>query len=257
MALQINHISKSFPNTQKEALKDINLNVSDGEFICILGPSGCGKSTLLNIVAGLTEATEGEVWLDNGQVKAPSRERLMLFQESALYPWLNVEENVCLGMEFANLNKREQRKRCEKYLRMVKLWDFRHFAVHELSGGMKQRAAIARALCLDSRVLLMDEPFSALDKQTINMLRAELEEIWEQTHKTILYVTHSVEEAVYFADRIVILSENPATVKEVVNVALPRPRHIESEEFLQIRKRLLSEVREEVEKIAKKEYDNA
>ncbi len=253
--IQIDNVGKFFPNTEKWALKGIHLEISEGEFVCIVGPSGCGKSTLLHIIAGFEQPTEGKVLIDGHCVSGPSQERLMLFQESALYPWLNVEDNIRLGMEFAGIEKKEQEKRLEKYLRMVKLWEFRKYAIHELSGGMKQRAGIARALSLDGKVLLMDEPFSALDKQTINSLRAELEEIWQQTRKTILYVTHSVEEALYFADRVIILSENPATIKDVIVIDLARPRHIESEEFLTIRKRLLGEVREEVSKIAENEYD--
>lgn len=255
MAVQIRNLCKSYPNAEKAVIQDINLEIADGEFLCIVGPSGCGKSTLLNIVAGLEEATSGEILLNGRKVSGPSRERLMLFQESALYPWLNVEENVCLGMEFAGIEKAERLLRAEKYLKMVRLWDFRKYAVHELSGGMKQRTAIARGLTLDSEILLCDEPFSALDKQTINSLRSELESIWEQTRKTILYVTHSVEEALYFSDRVVILTENPAKIKEIIPIDLPRPRQIDSEDFLHIRRQILGEVRKEVSKIAENEYD--
>ena len=158
-------------------------------------------------------------------------------------------------MKLAGVPKGEQEKRAEKYLRMVHLWDFREYAVHELSGGMKQRTALARALTMDSRIMLMDEPFSALDKQTINKLRAELEAIWEETRRTIIYVTHSVEEALYFADRIIILADRPGIVKSIVKINLPRPRQLDSEDFVDIRKHLLDGLKVEVEKIEKEEYD--
>jgi len=254
MLIKINHISKTFEGTVKETLQDINLEVENGEFICIVGPSGCGKSTLLNIIAGLESATEGEVILNGKVVTKPGSDRVVMFQEAALFPWLTVEDNVKFGMKMAGISKEEQQQRAAKYLDMVQLSEFRSYYPHEISGGMKQRTALARALSLDSQVLLMDEPFSALDKQTINMLRSELEHIWEQTGKTILFVTHSVEEAIYFADRVVILSDNPGEIKDIITISLKRPREIDNEEFIRIRKRILEKVRKEVEKIAETEY---
>ena len=248
-------LSKTFKNASEPALSDINLEIAEGEFICIVGPSGCGKSTLLNLIAGLEKPTEGTITLDGREVLGPGADRVVMFQEPALYPWLNVIDNVKFGMKFAGVPKGEQEKRAEKYLKMVHLWDFREYAVHELSGGMKQRTALARALTMDSRIMLMDEPFSALDKQTINKLRAELEAIWEETRRTIIYVTHSVEEALYFADRIIILADRPGIVKSIVKIDLPRPRQLDSEDFVDIRKHLLDGLKVEVEKIEKEEYD--
>ncbi len=255
MALEIRHISRTFTGSRSETLRDISLTIEDGEFICIVGPSGCGKSTLLNIIAGLDTASDGELFLNGNPITGPGSDRVVMFQEHALYPWLNVMDNVKFGMKLAGLPKEEQAARAEHYLKMVQLWDFRHYKIHEISGGMKQRTALARALCLDSPVLLMDEPFSALDKQTTNKLRSDLEHIWEETRKTILFVTHSVEEAVFLADRIVVLSDNPGCVRDVFPVDLPRPRQIDSEDFLKVRHQILSCVEREVQKFAKEEYD--
>lgn len=253
--LKTSGLSKIFKNAAEPALSDINLEIAEGEFICIVGPSGCGKSTLLNLIAGLEKPTEGTITLDGREVLGPGADRVVMFQEPALYPWLNVIDNVKFGMKLKGVPKSEQEKRAEKYLKMVHLWDFREYAVHELSGGMKQRTALARALTMDSRIMLMDEPFSALDKQTINKLRAELEAIWEETRRTIIYVTHSVEEALYFADRIIILADRPGIVKSIVKIDLPRPRQLDSEDFVDIRKHLLDGLKVEVEKIEKEEYD--
>lgn len=255
MQLRIHAVDKTFDGSDKDTLTGINLDIGEGEFICIVGPSGCGKSTLLNLVAGLEKPSAGEITIDNKLVEGPGKDRVVMFQEPALYPWLNVYENVMLGMKLARVPVEERTARAEKYLKMVHLWNFRKYAIHEISGGMKQRTALARALSLDSKMLLMDEPFSALDKQTIHVLRRELEEIWEKTGRTVLYVTHSVEEAIYFADRIVVFSENPGTIKEIVPVGLQRPRNIEGEDFIRIRSRLLELIREEMEKNAGEEYD--
>lgn len=255
MYLQLNSISKVFQETDKETLQDISLTVEKGEFICIVGPSGCGKSTLLNLVAGLDTPSEGEIILDGGKVQGPGADRVVMFQEAALYPWLNVMENVMFGLEAAGHDRSAQCEIAEKYLRMVQLWHYREYPIHQISGGMKQRTALARALALDSKLLLMDEPFSALDKQTINILRAELEEIWEKTKKTILYVTHSVEEAVYFADRVVVMAENPGRIKEIIPIGLPRPRNIEEEKFTVIRKRILDQVQLSARKSVAEEFD--
>ncbi|MCD7814057.1 MAG: ABC transporter ATP-binding protein [Lachnospiraceae bacterium] len=255
MSLELKHISRSFDNSVRETLKDISLTVEDGEFVCIVGPSGCGKSTLLNIVAGLDTPSSGDLFINGKAITGAGADRVMMFQEHALYPWLNVMDNVKFGMKLAGVAKEEQNRRAEHYLKMVRLWEFRNYRIHEISGGMKQRTALARALCLNSPILLMDEPFSALDKQTTNKLRADLEQIWEETKKTILFVTHSVEEAVFLADRIVILSDNPGCIKDIYTVDLPRPRQIDSQEFLNARHKILSSVEKEVEKLAKEEYD--
>ena len=255
MFLQLNSINKSFPETDKETLRDINLSVEKGEFICIVGPSGCGKSTLLNLVAGLDSPTSGSIILDGKKITGPGADRVVMFQEAALYPWLNVMQNVMFGLDAAGVSKENQKKTAEKYLKMVQLWHYRDYPVHQISGGMKQRTALARALALDSKLLLMDEPFSALDNQTINLLREELERIWEKTGKTIFYVTHSVEEAIYFADRVVVMSENPGRIRSIIPIDLPRPRDIEEERFTALRRQILGEVQLSVKKSVKNEYD--
>lgn len=255
MSLHIKNVSKKFINSEKQTLDDVSLEIKEGEFICIIGPSGCGKSTLLNIVAGLDKPTSGSVTLDGEPIKKPGADRVVMFQESALFPWLNVIDNVKFGLKIAKKSKEEQEDTAMKYLKMVHLWNFKDYRIHELSGGMKQRIALARALSLDSKVLLMDEPFAALDKQTKNILRDEIQNIWMQTNKTILFITHSVEEALFFADRIVMLSANPGQIKKIIPVNLDRPRHIENEEFIKLRVELLNLLRNEVEKVAQNEYD--
>lgn len=256
MGLEIKNVSVQFPNSPTEVLKNINLNVKDGEFICILGPSGCGKSTLLNVIAGLEKTTGGEILLNGEKIDSPGADRVVMFQESALFPWLNVLDNVKFGMKIANLPSKEQEEKAMQYLNMVHLWNFRNYRVHELSGGMKQRVALARALTLDSKILLMDEPFAALDKQTKNILRDEIQEIWLKTKRTILYVTHSAEEAMFFGDRIVMLATHPGQIQAIYDMDLKRPRDITSPEFLTMRKQMLEILRSEVEKVAEQEYDS-
>lgn len=257
MYLKLNLISKIFSDTNKETLQDISLEVEKGEFICIVGPSGCGKSTLLNLVAGLDMPTSGEILLDGQKVTGPGADRVVMFQEAALYPWLNVMENVMFGLEAAGRPKAEQKTIAERYLKMVQLWNYRDYPIHQISGGMKQRTALARALALDSKLLLMDEPFSALDKQTINILRAELEDIWEKTKKTILYVTHSVEEAIYFADRVIVMAENPGQIKEIIPIGFSRPRDIEAPEFTALRRQVLEQVSLSARKSMADEFDSS
>ncbi|MDD3959720.1 MAG: ABC transporter ATP-binding protein, partial [Oscillospiraceae bacterium] len=206
MTLIVDRVSKSFPGSGKASLRDVSFRVSEGEFICVIGPSGSGKSTLINMIAGLEAPSEGEISLEGNPVSGPGADRVVMFQESALFPWLNVIENVRFGLEIQKKTPKEQEEIATRFLRMVRLSDFREYRVHQLSGGMKQRTALARALALDSKILLMDEPFASLDKQTVNLLREELVGIWEETRKTIILVTHSVEEALFFADRIVMLS---------------------------------------------------
>ncbi len=245
MALVLDGLCKRFDNSEKDTLHEIDLEVKTGEFVCIVGASGCGKSTLLNLVAGLEQPSQGKVLLDGEEVLKPGADRTVMFQEHGLFPWLSVLENVKFGMRMAGFSKEEQEKKAQHYLEMVKLWDYRDYPIHQISGGMRQRTALARSLTMESKVLLMDEPFSALDKQTSNRLREELQRIWMETKQTILFITHSVEEAVYLADRVVVLSPDSGKVAEIVTVELPRPRHVYAPEFVDLRHRILEEVRGE------------
>jgi len=258
LGLIIENVDKTFisQNNNLHVLFGINLKIEKGEFICILGPSGCGKSTLLNIIAGLEDATDGKVLLNSREVRGAGPDRAVMFQESALFPWLNVIDNVEFGMKMAGVLKEERSKKALKYLKMVHLTKFKNSLIHELSGGMKQRVALARALTLDSEILLMDEPFAALDSQTKNILQLELQQIWLETQKTIIFVTHNVEEAVLLADRVIVMSANPGKVKKDFRVQLARPRQQESLDLTYIVADIVKELKEEVEKVAKAEYDS-
>ncbi|MBP2033700.1 NitT/TauT family transport system ATP-binding protein [Clostridium algifaecis] len=258
MSLTIKGISKKFVTKTKQTLTLDNINISfnDGEFICLLGPSGCGKSTLLNIIAGLEKPTEGKIFLNDKKVDDVGVDRAMMFQDSALFPWLKVIDNVEFGMKIAGVPKEERREKAIKYLRMVHLTKFQNSYIHELSGGMRQRVALARALTLDSKVLLMDEPFSALDSQTRSILQIQLQRIWMETKKTIIFVTHNVEEAVLLADRVVVMAANPGKIKGEFNIKLARPRTIENTDLSYIVAQVMKELKEEVEKVAKAEYDS-
>ncbi len=245
MSLILEDVSKQFDNSEKATLEHINLEINEGEFLCIVGMSGCGKSTLLNLIAGLERPTGGKILLDGKEVTKPGTDRTVMFQEHGLFPWLTVEENVKFGMKLAGFSREEQEKKAAHYLDMVHLSEYRKYPIHQLSGGMRQRAALARALTMDSRILLMDEPFSALDKQTSNRLREELQRIWIETGKTVLFITHSVEEAVYLGDRVVVLSPEVKGIANIIPVPLKRPRHVYTEEFVDLRHRIMDEVRGE------------
>ena len=227
MPLVIKGLNKHFENSEKATLNEIDLEIGSGEFVCIVGASGCGKSTLLNLVAGLEKPTGGHILLDGKEVNGPGADRTVMFQEHGLFPWLNVIENVKFGMKLAGVPKEEQEKKAMYYLEMVHLQDYKDYPIHQISGGMRQRTALARALTMDSKVLLMDEPFSALDKQTSNRLREELQRIWMETKKTILFITHSVEEAVYLGDRVVALSPDTGRIASIISIDIPRPRHVD------------------------------
>ena len=221
------------------AIEHLNLTVSDKEFVCVLGPSGCGKTTLLRIIAGLDTATGGEILLDGERITGPNPKVGIVFQEYSLFPWRSVIDNIAFGLEMQGLARDERCRVAEQYLVLVGLTQFRDSYPSELSGGMRQRVAVARALALDPVVLLMDEPFGALDAQTRNMLQHELLGIWEKTKKTIVFITHSVDEAVFLADRIVVLTPRPGRVCEVFSIDQPRPRDRTSVEFAKVRRLVL------------------
>ena len=258
MGIRVENIHKKFKSKSKEThtLSGIDLEFKKGEFICLLGPSGCGKSTLLNIIAGLEKPTDGKVYLNNSEIKGVGVDRAVMFQESALFPWLKVIENVEFGMKIAGVSKEKRREKALEYLKMVHLTKFKDSYVHELSGGMRQRVALARALTLNSQVLLMDEPFSALDSQTKSILQTELQKIWWETKKTIIFVTHNVEEAVFLADRIIVMSANPGKVKREFKIELGRPRKVDNLDLAYISSEVMNVLKEEVEKVAKREYDS-
>lgn len=232
------------------ALNNVNLTIEDGEFLCIVGPSGCGKSTFLNVIAGLASVDEGQVLVDDMPVKGPGTDRVLMFQEPALFPWLNVIQNVAFGLRMAGLLKEESYERARALLRIVKLTKFEKSWIHELSGGMKQRVALARALALDPNVLLMDEPFAALDAQTRDMLHEELELLWLETGKTIIFVTHNVREAVRLGNRVILMTARSGKIKKEYKIELPRPRHIEDTELIEIARIIRDDLKVEVMKIS-------
>ena len=239
MALIINNVSKTFDNAQSPTIHNISLEISKGEFVCVVGRSGCGKSTLLNLIAGLETPDSGTISLNGNEIHSPGSDRVVMFQEHALFSWLNTIENVRFGLSLAGKTKEEQNDTALKYLRMVGLEEYKDYPIHQLSGGMRQRVALARAFTLDSDILLMDEPFSALDKQTSNTLRKELQRIWMETHKTVFFITHSVEEAVFLADKVVVMSGKTGSIHEIIDIKLKRPRDVYSEEFVALRHRIL------------------
>ena len=229
--LVLERVSKTFRTGRSgdvAALADIDLTVTEGEFVCLVGPSGCGKSTLLNIIAGLDLPDEGRVLADGQPVSRPGRERMMMFQESALFPWLNVRDNVLFGLKLKpNLKPKERLEVAQYYLQLVSLEGFSRASIHELSGGMKQRVALARALAPNPRVLLMDEPFAALDAMTREQFYADIQAIQEKRRKTILLVTHNVREAVCLGDRVLIFSSRPGRIRKEFKIDLPRPRDLD------------------------------
>jgi len=237
------------------ALDHINLQVRPGEFVCIVGPSGCGKSTLLHLIAGLQLPTSGQVLVDGNLVEGPGTDRILIFQEHGLFPWLTVGQNVEFGMKMKGIGKAERQERVQHYLRLVHLGKFEKSYIHQLSGGMRQRVAIARALATEPDVLLMDEPFAALDAQTRDLLHDELERIWNETGCTIIFVTHNVREAVRLGDRVVLLTFRPGRVKSEFPVDLPRPRSLEDPEVTLAARDVLDELRDEINRSLEAEYN--
>jgi NitT/TauT family transport system ATP-binding protein len=245
--IQISKVSKVFSTGNHEvvALDDINLDIKPGEFICLLGPSGCGKSTLLNAVAGFSLPTAGVIHVNGKPVQAPGPDRGMVFQEYALFPWMTVEKNIAFGLEIQKQPKAQISEKVGALLGMLKLQDFRDRYPKDLSGGMRQRVAIARVLALDSPIMLMDEPFGALDSLTRRNLQDELLRIWMEFRKTIIFVTHSIEESIYLADRIVVMTYRPGKIKRNISVNMPHPRDPSSAEFNDLKKELALLVMEE------------
>ncbi|MBH5320193.1 ABC transporter ATP-binding protein [Paenibacillus sp. GSMTC-2017] len=223
----IDQLGKVYRGEKKEtvALQNINLTIYENEFICVVGPSGCGKTTLLNVIGGLEYATSGSVYVDGESVIGPGKERGVVFQQYALFPWKTVIENVEFGLKLAGLDKKTRRTKAEKYVEWVGLKDFMHAYPKELSGGMKQRVAIARAYAVEPKVLLLDEPFGALDAQTRAQLQEDLIQTWEKEKRTCFFITHDVEEAVLLANRVVVMKANPGEIKEMIDITLPYPRN--------------------------------
>jgi NitT/TauT family transport system ATP-binding protein len=228
--LSVRNVSRRFVTSRHDttALQDISLHIKQGEFICVVGPSGCGKSTLLNLVAGLDRPSEGQLLFDGSPITGSGAERVVVFQEAALYPWLNVRANVEFGLKMKGISKSDRKPIVDKYIELVNLTRFDKAFVHELSGGMKQRVQLARALAVEPRMLLMDEPFAALDAQTRDVLQLELQDIWARTGSTILFITHNVREAALLADRVFVMTPGPGQIKAEISVPLQRPRHLDT-----------------------------
>ncbi len=248
--LEARNIVKYFSHDahRLKALGGVNLMVDSGDFVCLVGPSGCGKSTFLRIVAGLDTHDEGEIIFDGRPVSGTGPERIMVFQEGALFPWLKVQDNVEFGLKMAGIPREERAKISGRYLDMMQLTKFADSYTYQLSTGMKQRVAIARALVMDPEMLLMDEPFAALDAQTRDLLLVEMQLIWEKTKKTILFVTHNVAEAAVLGTKVAIFSNRPSVIKKEFENDFPRPRVTEDESLLQFQQDILAELRPEVKK---------
>ncbi len=240
--LCVDHVSVVFERDGKrtEVLNNIDLEVGDGEFVCLLGPSGCGKSTLLNAMAGFLSPTSGQITVDGEAVRKPDPRRIFVFQERGVFPWLTVEGNIGFGL--AKLPRAEREQRIAHYVKMVGLQGFEKTYPQDLSGGMKQRVEVARALAVNPDMLLLDEPFGALDSITRLIMRGELLRIWEAERKTIVFVTHDIDEAVQLADRVVVMSARPATIQRIVNIDIPHPRDISSARYLELRDGIFQQI---------------
>ena len=249
--LEVRELFKSYPLQGKKqlmVLQDINFKLYPREFVCLVGSSGCGKSTLLNIVAGLVSPSSGEVLVDGRAVKGPGSDRGMVFQGYTLYPWLTVSQNVAFGLQLRKMPKAEQRERIDYFLNVVGLTQFANSFPNQLSGGMKQRVAIARAIANEPAVLLMDEPFGALDAQTKEQMQQFLMDLWEKTHTTVLMITHDVEEAIFLSQRVYVMSSRPGRMKTEIQVRLPEPRNLEmklSSNFLEIKREIVHTLRDD------------
>ena len=247
--LVLDHVTRLFNGSADHGVQDVSITCQPGEFVVVVGPSGCGKSTLLNLAAGMITPVSGKVELDSRPVRGPGPDRSMVFQDHGLFPWLTASQNIEFGLKMAGLPKAERRDRVAGALRLVHLLDSANKLIHELSGGMRQRVAIARALVMDPAVLLMDEPFAALDAQTRTLMHAQLQELWGQTRKTILFVTHSVGEAVRLADRIIVLHAHPGRIRREIRVALPHPRNFDSADINALVRQVRKEIEDEVNRV--------
>jgi NitT/TauT family transport system ATP-binding protein len=250
--LTVENLNKTYVSqgSQTPALVDINLQIAEGEFICLLGPSGCGKSTLLKIIAGLIPATSGRIAINGKAVSGPGPERAVVFQDYALFPWMTVRDNIEFGLEARKLPVGDRREISSRLLKVVGLSDFAERFPHQLSGGMKQRVSLARALAVDPSLLLMDEPFGALDAQTRQLLQDELLRIWREYRKTVVFVTHSIEEAIYLSDRIAVMTARPGRIKQIVMVPELRPRDMASVDMNQRQREVRAVLGEEIARAA-------
>jgi NitT/TauT family transport system ATP-binding protein len=258
MEISFENVRKVYKSRGGEvlALDGIDLKIHEGEFVCLVGPSGCGKSTLCNMLAGFDRPTNGSVTLDGETVKGPAISRAMMFQEAALFPWMNARDNVIFGLKSLGLPRKQQIETAERYLRLVKLAQFGDAQPHELSGGMKQRVALARALAVNPKVLLMDEPFAALDSQTRDHLHVELENLWRETRKTIVFVTHNVSEAVTLGTRIVVFTARPGRIKQIFDLEdLEYPRRVTEPLVAETIAKVQVALRDEIAKVEAAEYD--
>lgn len=234
MALHLKSVTKHYNGFL--ALEEISFSVQELEFVCIVGPSGCGKSTILRIIAGLETITSGSVEFDDGDLRIDNGDIGFVFQDDTLFPWLNVRKNIAFGLELKKVGRSEKKKIVDYFLDLVGLKEFSRHYPHQLSGGMKQKAQIARAMAYNPKMLLMDEPFASIDAQTRNAMQEQVLEIWSREKKSVIFVTHSLDEAIYLADRIICLGTNPGRVNKIIDVDLKRPRKRTSEEFNALRK---------------------
>ncbi|MFC7063340.1 ABC transporter ATP-binding protein [Halobacillus seohaensis] len=258
MFLNIADVGKAFEDKDSgtfEVFSNIDLSIDKQEFVSLLGPSGCGKSTLLSMIAGLENATSGSMTLEEQEIKKAGPDRGMVFQQPSLFPWLNVRDNVTFPLK-SSMGKKDAEERADHFLKMVHLSRFKKHYTYELSGGMQQRVAIARALAMDPKVLLMDEPFGALDEQTRHILHDELIKIWQETQKTILFVTHSIQEAIKLSDRIVVMGTRPGRIIADMKVDIPRPRTRSNPQFIELEDKVMNLLKVEINKVLKEELND-
>lgn len=257
--LQMDHVGKTFTDQDRKSyfdvFSDIDLTISENQFVSILGPSGCGKSTLLSMVAGLENVTEGSILLQDNEIKQAGPDRGMVFQQPSLFPWLTVLDNVIFPLK-GKMGKKEATAHAEQFLKMVHLSRFKNNYIHELSGGMQQRVAIARALAMDPKVLLMDEPFGALDEQTRHILQDELIKIWQDTQKTVLFVTHSIQESIKLSDRVVVMGTRPGRIIADFTIDILRPRKRDDKVVIELEKKVMDMLEGEINKVLKEELSN-